>query len=225
MAGARNENTTKKQCKRVRKCSAIDCRDKDSGSCHETPRDAASRMVVCLSFYLAKPSPHACRAYCFGFRHMFMHWHARDSAAELARRSVTYQKKPKTSADTGDGPCDEEEEDAPEDSEDGIAGRHGDYLVVDLLILLTCDGCNAGLGGRFYRRFERGSPKTCDRPAGLRVSVRNISLCDFDKQAKQHLTSFLVQMLHPHCQSVTCRLCVATTGTFKASMKKLYFYS
>ena len=48
-----------------------------------------------------------------------------DSAAELARRSVTYQKKPKTSADTGDGPCDEEEEDGPEDSEDGIAGGHG----------------------------------------------------------------------------------------------------
>ena len=69
-----------------------------------------------------------------------MHWHARDSATELARRYVTYQKKPKTSADTGDGPCDEEEEDGPEESEDGIAGRHGDYLVVDLLLLLTCDG-------------------------------------------------------------------------------------
>ena len=40
MAGARNENTTKKQCKRVRKCSAIDCRDEDSRSCHETPPDA-----------------------------------------------------------------------------------------------------------------------------------------------------------------------------------------
>ena len=101
-------------------------------------------MAVYFSFYLPKPSPspHESKAYCFGFRHM----HARDSAAELARQSVTYQKKPKTSADTGDGPCDEEEEDGPEESEDGISGRHGDYLVVDLLILLTCDGCNAGLG-------------------------------------------------------------------------------
>ena len=84
-----------------------------------------------------------------------MHWHARDSAAELARRYVTYQKKPKTSADTGDGPCDEEEEDSPEESEDGIAGRHGDYLVVDLLLLLTCDGMQCWSWGDFERANRR----------------------------------------------------------------------
>jgi len=40
------------------------------------------------------------------------------------------QKEPKSGADTGDRPCDEEEKDGPEDCEERIAGRHGYCFVL-----------------------------------------------------------------------------------------------
>ena len=37
---------------------------------------------------------------------------------------ITYQKEPEAGTDTGDGPCDEEKKDGPEDSEERIARAH-----------------------------------------------------------------------------------------------------
>jgi len=123
-----------------------DCGELGLGSCNETPPDA--RWSV---FHFILPSQvhmHAEHTVLVDSISLGLTSTALACEIEFCRRSVTYQKKPKTSADTGNGPCDEEEKDGPEGSEDGIAGRHGGCFVDLLLTVVRL----LGLGGRFLNK-------------------------------------------------------------------------
>jgi hypothetical protein len=81
-------------------------------------------------------------------------------ATECPSNLITYQEEPQAGANTGDGPCDEEEKDGPEDCEERIAGGHG-YCFVGrfvLVIRIPIDENGkvmglGGTGGSLPRRF------------------------------------------------------------------------
>ena len=56
-------------------------------------------------------------------------------ATECPSNLITYQEEPQAGANTGDGPCDEEEKDGPEDSEERIARAH-DYCFVGRFVIV-----------------------------------------------------------------------------------------